>query len=216
MEWALLAVLSEADRRELLSGGHRRRFAKGEVIFHEGDPGDTLHLLAKGRVSVRLTTSLGDVTTLRIISPGGWFGELALLCPAPRVATIVALEPVETLVVHRDQIAELRQRSPGFEHVLAQALVAEVRRLSVALLEALFVPVDKRVLRRVAELATLYGGGKGPAVIPLTQEEVAQLAGTTRPTVNKVLQTAAGEGLISLRRGQIEVADSEVVARRGR
>jgi CRP/FNR family transcriptional regulator, cyclic AMP receptor protein len=216
MEWALLAVLSEADRRDLLAGAHRRRFAKGEVIFHEGDPGDTLHLLAKGRVSVRLTTSLGDVTALRIISPGGWFGELALLCPAPRVATIVALEPVETLVVHRDQIAELRQSSPGFEHVLAEALVAEVRRLSIALLEALFVPVDKRVLRRVAELATLYGGGEGPAVIPLTQEEVAQLAGTTRPTVNKVLQMAAGEGLLSLRRGQIEVADGEIVARRGR
>ena len=216
MEWALLSVLAEAERRDLLARGRRRRYAKGEVIFHEGDPGDTLHLLAKGRVTVRLTTALGDVTTLRIISPGGWFGELALLCPAPRNATIVALEPVETMTLRRDDIAEVRERSPAFEHVLAEALVAEVRRLSTALLEALFVPVDKRILRRVAELAALYRTGDLPAVIPLTQEEVAQLAGTTRPTVNKVLQSAAGEGLLSLRRGQIEVPDGERLARRGR
>src|ERR1700730_4646712 len=138
MEWPLLAVLAEEDRRELLSRSRRRRFAKGEVIFHEGDPGETLHLVVDGRVAVRLTTPLGDTTTLLIIGAGGWFGELALLCPAPRNATIVALEPVETLVLHRDQVSEVRERVPAFEHVVAKALVAEVRRLSIALLEALF------------------------------------------------------------------------------
>ena len=93
MDWPLLAVLTEEDRRDLLARCRRRRFARGEVIFHEGDVGETLHLVASGRVAVRLTTPLGDATTLRIIGPAGWFGELALLFPAPRNATIIALEP---------------------------------------------------------------------------------------------------------------------------
>ncbi|HEY2301677.1 MAG TPA: Crp/Fnr family transcriptional regulator [Acidimicrobiales bacterium] len=215
MEWALLAVLTEHDRRELLSHARRRRFAKGEAIFHEGDPGESLHLVASGHVAVRLTTPLGDQTTLRIIGAGGWFGELALLLPAPRNATIIPLDPVETLVLHRDQIADVRERVPAFDHVVANALVIEVRRLSVALLEALFVPADKRILRRLADLAGVYGFGEGPVVIPLTQDEVAQLAGTTRPTVNKVLQAAAAAGLVNLRRGQIEIYDAAGLARRG-
>jgi CRP-like cAMP-binding protein len=214
MEWPLLAVLTEDDRRDLLSRSRRRRFAKGEVIFHEGDPGETLHLVANGRVAVRLTTPLGDATTLRIIGAGGWFGELALLCPAPRNATIVALEPVETLVLHRDQVSDVRERVPGFEHVVAEALVTEVRRLSIALLEALFVPADKRILRRLADLASIYGRGDAPTVIPLTQEEVARFAGTTRPTVNKVLQAAAADGMLDLRRGEIEILDVAGLTRR--
>jgi CRP-like cAMP-binding protein len=62
----------------------RRRFDKGEVIFHEGDPGDTMHLLAKGHVAVRVTTPLGDVATLLILKPGDFFGEVALVSPAPQ------------------------------------------------------------------------------------------------------------------------------------
>jgi len=146
MEWLLLAALTEEDRRDLLSRSRRRRFAKG-------------------RVTVRLTTPLGDATTLRIIGAGGWFGELALLCPAPRNATIVALPPVETLLLHRDQVADIRRRVPAFEHVVDQALVAEVRRLSKALLEALFVAADKRILRRLADLVAIRPR-RGPGCHP--------------------------------------------------
>jgi CRP-like cAMP-binding protein len=112
-------------------------------------------------------------------------------------------------------VAEVSGRVPAFEHVVAEALVIEVRRLSIALLEALFVPADKRILRRLAELAAIYGLGGAPAVIPLTQDDVAQLAGTTRPTVNKVLQAAAADGMVNLRRGQIEIRDVDALARKG-
>ena len=136
-EWPLLAVLDDEQRRDLLSRSRRRRFAKGEVIFHEGDPGETLHLMAGGRVAVRLATPLGDQITLRIIGPGGWFGEFPRPArSAPRNASIVALEPAETLVLHRDQIADISERVPAFERVVADALIAEVRRLSAALLES--------------------------------------------------------------------------------
>ena len=86
MEWPLLDVLSEADRRELLTRARRRRFARQEVLFHEGDPGDSLHLVARGHVALRIHTPLGDVATMRIVRPGEFFGELAVVAPSARNA----------------------------------------------------------------------------------------------------------------------------------
>jgi len=102
MDWPLLAVLDDDDRRRVLSLARRRRFAKGEPLFHEGDPGDTLHLIAKGHIALRVTTPLGDTATLLVLGPGDHFGEMAVISPAPRNASAVALEPVETMAIHRD------------------------------------------------------------------------------------------------------------------
>ena len=76
------------------------------------------------------------------------------------------------------------------------------------------MPADKRILRRLADLALIYGSSDEVTVIPLTQDEVARTAGTTRPTVNKVLQAAAAEGLVNLRRSHIEICDPVALARR--
>ena len=216
MSWALLTELPEHERASLLSFARRHRFAKGEVVFHEGDPGETLHLVDRGRAAVRLTTRFGDVHIVRVIPPGGWFGELAVVTGSPRNATVTALQPLETMSLHRDHLDEVRGRFPAFNQVLVGSLVTEVRRLSTALLEALFVPVEQRAYRRIAELVPLFGGGAPPVVIPLTQEEVAQVVGTTRPTVNKVLQAAAAAGILRVRRGSIEVLDLDQLARRAR
>jgi len=214
VDWSLLSSLPEHERKALIQGARRRRFDKGEVVFHEGDPGDTLHLLVHGRVAVRLSTPLGDRTLLRLIGTGGWFGELSLISPYPRSATIVALEPTETLVVTREHTEELRRRIPEFDALMVDALVREVRRLSLALVDALFVPVDKRLFRRLVELSSMYGDGGPGVVIPLTQEELAQLVGTTRPTANHHLRAAASAGLIAMRRGSIEVLDPDGLSRR--
>ena len=217
MEWPLLAVLDEDERRRVLGLARRRRFSKGEPLFHEGDPGDTMHLIAKGRVALRVTTPLGDTATLLVLGPGDHFGEMALISPAPRNASAVALEPVETLSFHRDQLDELRGAHPGIDRFLMEGLITEVRRLSHALLEALYVPVDKRVLRRLGDLVALYGDGRsGTVTIPLTQEDVAEMAGTTRPTANKVLKAAEGAGALRIARGRIDVLDADELARRAR
>lgn len=213
----MLAGLSEADRRNVLALARRRRFGRGDYIFHEGDPGDTLHLLAKGRVAIRVTTPLGDSATLLIVGPGEHFGEMALVSPAPRNATAVALEPAETLRVHRDEFENLRAREPGIDKLMLDAAIAEVRRLSHQLLEALYVPADKRVLRRLLDLISLYNTGSDvTTTIPLTQEDLAQLAGTTRPTTNKVLRAAEDAGTLRIGRGRIEVIDQAALARRAR
>ena len=217
MEWVLLGPLAEAERREVLAAARRRRFARGEVVFHESDPGDTLHLIAKGHVAVRVATPLGDTALLAVLGRGQYFGELAVVSPAPRSATIVCLDEVETLALHRDAFEEVRARHPAVDAVLTHALVDEVRQLSSRLIEALYLPVECRVWRRVAELTDLYGPAvKGSVVIPMTQDDVAHLAGTTRPSANRVLRVGEARGAVRIGRGRIEVLDIDAVARLAR
>jgi CRP-like cAMP-binding protein len=217
MEFRLLEPLPAETRRELLSRARRRRFAPGEVVFHEGDPGDAMHLLAKGHVAIRVTTPLGDTATLRVLRAGDHFGELSVVSPAPRNATIVALDATETLVVHRDDVEQLRRGHPAVDRFLVDTLVQEVRRLSVLLAEALYLPVEKRTWRRLLALTTIYArDADATTVIPLTQEDVAGIVGTTRPTINRLLRDAERDGLLRMSRGRIDVIDRAALERRCR
>jgi CRP-like cAMP-binding protein len=216
VDWPILSVLSDEDRRALLTTARRRRFARNEVIFHEGDPGETLHLVDKGHVAIRVTTPLGDVATVRVLRPGDFFGELAVISPAPRNATAVALDPTETLVVHRDEFQQLLDEQPSVQAVLVEALVTEVRRLAVQLLDALYVPVERRVWRRLLELEAVFAGSSPTTVISLTQEDLAQVVGTTRPTMNRLLRDGEEAGILRVSRGRVEIVDRDQLARRAR
>lgn len=211
----LLASLAEDDLRRLMQVARRRVFGRREVVFHRGDPADTLHVVSKGRFAVQITTPLGDTALLRILGPGEAFGELALLAPVgPRSATVTALEPGETRSIHQLDFDGLRTRHPEVTDVLVQVLAEQVRRLSEQLVEALYVDADRRVLRRLRETHLLYGGEDGDVAVPLTQEELAQLAGTSRATVNRVLRDAERDGTVRLGRGKVVVLDPARLARR--
>lgn len=217
MEWALLDGVPDGDVQRVLSIARRRTFRRGEVVFHMGDPADTLHLIVSGRFAVRVQTALADVAVLTVLGPGEPFGELALLDPdGRRSATVEALEPGETRSIHRPDFERLRREHPSVTEVLTAILAGQVRRLSGHLLEALYLPADRRVLRRLAELAEIYAPGAGEAVIPLRQEDLAGLAGTSRATVNRVLRDEEGRGTVRLSRGRTVVLDREALARRAR
>src|SRR5579864_2501811 len=127
-QWALLQGLPPDVVREFLAGARRRRFAQGEVIFHEGDPADTLHLIESGRVAVRVATPSGDVATLAVRRPGDAVGELALIdAPQQRAATLVAVEPVETMAVRRSEFERLLEENPRVLEVLVRILADQVR-----------------------------------------------------------------------------------------
>jgi CRP/FNR family transcriptional regulator, cyclic AMP receptor protein len=216
MEWALLEGVPEEVRRRVLAGARLRRFARGEVVFHEGDPGDTLHLIAKGRVAIRVTTELGDTATLAVLGTGDFFGELALLEERPRTASVVALEKTETLALHREDFDEIARDFPSVHAFLAHVLGAQVRRLTGQVMDALYVPAEKRVLRRLSELARVYGNGDGEVLIPLTQEDLATMAGTSRATVNRVLGDAEKAGIVAVGRMKISVVDRAALEKQGR
>lgn len=215
MEWSLLAGVPAEDVRQLLSIARRRTFRKGEVVFHRGDPADSLCLISKGRFKVQVMTPLGEPATIAIRGPGDSFGEMAVVAEgAKRSATVESLEEAETFCVIDSEFRRLRREHPAVDQLLIDFLASEVRMLNERLLEALYIPVEKRVLRRLAELAELYGSGDGEVVIPLTQEELAGLAGTTRATVNQVLRAEQERGTIELGRGKTIVPDPAALAAR--
>jgi CRP/FNR family transcriptional regulator, cyclic AMP receptor protein len=202
--------LPQEEIRRLIAVARRRRFGRNEVVFHRDDPADTLHLIARGRFAMRVTTQLGETVTVAVHGPGEAFGELALVEEGiPRSTSVVALEPGETYAVGRDDFTRLRRQYPAVNEVIVLLLARRLRRQSELLVEALFVSAETRVLRRVCELSALYGDE-----IPLTQEDIAGLAGTSRATVNRVLRAEAKRGTVELRRGRTFVLDAEALAKR--
>ena len=205
MEWQLFADLPAEDVRRLLAIARRRTFARGEVVFHRGDPANALHLIVAGRFAVAITTPLGETAMLAVRGAGDAFGELALVSgEAVRSATVAALEPAETRSVLRDDFARLRREHPQVDAVIAAILAERVRRLSEQVTEAYYLPAEARVLRRLRDLAELYGGA-----VPLPQEALAELAGTSRATVNRVLRDQQGRGVVRLSRANIVVLEPE-------
>ena len=215
MDWPVLASLPAEDRSTLIATLRRRTYRRDEVIFHQGDPADTLHLIAAGHVSVRVTLPGGEFVTVALSGPGEAFGELALVGgPRPRGATVIALDPCETLSLSRDQFEHLLESYPGVNRFLLELLARRIEKLNVYWLEALYVPADRRVLRRLLDLCQLYGGDGQHIVIPVTQEMLASLAGTTRPTANQVLGRLAASQLVEVGRGQIAVLNRRELQRR--
>jgi CRP-like cAMP-binding protein len=118
--------------------------------------------------------------------------------------------------VRRGDFTRLRQQYPAVNEVLVRLLADRVRHTSELLVEALFVGAETRVLRRLGELAALYGGGVPGTVIPLSQSELAGLAGTSRATINRVLRAEAKRGTVELHRGQTIVVDPDGLAKRAK
>jgi CRP/FNR family transcriptional regulator, cyclic AMP receptor protein len=213
VEWPLLSDLEPEDVRQLLSIARRRTFDRGDIVFHRDDPADSLHLIARGRFAARVATPQGDSVLLEVLGPGQAFGELALLLPGTRrSATVAALEDAETRSIFRDDFALLQRSHPGVKDVLLRLLAEQLRRASDRIVEAHYVDADTRVRRRLCELVGVYEDG----VVPLTQEDLAAMAGTSRATVNRVLRDEAKRGAVALQRGRVTILDADDLARRCR
>jgi CRP/FNR family cyclic AMP-dependent transcriptional regulator len=219
VRWNLFADVPPEELASVLSIARRRTFSRGEIVFHEGDPADSFHLVTRGRFAARLRTRLGDTALLSIVGAGEAFGELALVAgPGARSTTVTALEAAETRAVYGTDFARLRHDHPGIDNVLVALLAERVRRLSQRVLEAYYVDAEARVRVRLLELATTYGGDEpvAPVTVPLTQEDIAGLAGTSRATVNRVLREEEQRGTIALGRGRTVLLDIAAIARRRR
>jgi CRP-like cAMP-binding protein len=215
MEWRLFEGIPGEDVRAVLALARRSTYRRGEVVFHRHDPADSLHLIVKGRFDVRIGTPFGDIVALGIRGPGETFGELAVLTGAERSATVTALEPGETLVVRGSELRRLARQHASVDDVLVRLLSERVAFLSERLVEAYTVGAETRVARRVLELTRVFAG-PSPVAIPLIQDDIAALAGTSRATVNRVLRDAERRGIVELRRGRTVVLDEDALARLAR
>jgi CRP-like cAMP-binding protein len=209
-DWPILAPLTEDEKRQVLLLARRRRFQRGEVVVHRDDPADTMHLVQSGSLAVRVLTPLGDVATLAIVGPGGVVGEMGLIRPAGmRSATIQALAATETYSLNRETFDRLRRDHPAVDALLVEILADRVVEMTERLMDALYTPAPRRVASFIEALAGRYGDGSGTATIPLTQDDLASLAGTSRLTVSRVLRDMRSRGQVEVGRGRLTVRAPE-------
>jgi CRP/FNR family transcriptional regulator, cyclic AMP receptor protein len=208
----LLDTLGPTERQELVARLRTRRYKRGQVVFNDGDAGDCLHLVRTGRLAVQLATLAGQEITVRVVQPGEFFGELALVHPDNRrTGRVRALEPTATLALFRHDFEDLRQRHPGVDRLLVAALAERVVRTTELVVESL-LPPDARLWRRLAVLADAYRGEP----IRMSQDDLAHAAGTVRQTANRVLQQGVRLGVLKVERGVIHVTDRAALERLGR
>lgn len=204
------AGLDEGALERVAAGTRTRRFRRGEVIFHAGDPGDALFIIVSGEVKIALPSETGDEAIIASLRPGDVFGELALLDGAARSATASALAVTEAVVLPRDRFRELIATEPAVRDALLASLAAELRRLTVHVEELHFLDMTGRVAARLVRLAEEAGPGDGGPIrlrSSLTQGELASMVGCTRQSVNKLLGQFADEGFVRLDREGIAITD---------
>jgi CRP-like cAMP-binding protein len=198
--------------QRVLAVARRRRFDRGEVVFHQDDLAESLHLVTAGRFSITRRTALGEEALLSIRQPGEAFGELALISEQRRSATVSALEAGETMSVLYDDFEHLRKRHPAVDRMLVSLLATQLKRMDQLLAEAYYETAERRVIRRLLDLGHLYGGDEQP--IRVTQDQLASLAGASRATVNAVLADERRRGTIDVKRGSTLIVDRDALARR--
>ena len=214
---ALFAHVEPAGLRILAGAMMRRRFRRNEVIFHQGDPGDSLHVVAIGAVKIVLPSPEGEEAIIATLRPGDFFGELALLDGASRSATATAVEPVETLTLARAPFERLLDEDRGLRMALLSGLAAELRRLTGQVEELHFLDLAGRLAMRLVRLSRdrdPNANGEVRLDWPFTQSDLAAMIGGTRQSVNKILSRLVEDGLVLIERDTVVIHDLEALAER--
>ncbi len=206
------------DLQDVVRHVRHRRFRRGEVIFHEGDPGDALHVVTSGAVKIVLSSDEGEEAIIATLHPGDFFGELSLLDGAPRSATATAVEATETLSLPRDTFLEEIGRSTSLRDCLLRSLAAELRRLTGHVEELHFLDLSGRLASRLVHLArdvepaperTADGRLEARLEWPFTQSDLAAMIGATRQSVNRLLVDLVDRGLVRIERETLVIPDLE-------
>lgn len=190
----------------------QRRFRRDETVFHQGDPGDALYVVASGRVKVLLPApDSGEAAILATLGPGEFFGELAMLDGEPHSASVIALEPTEALMLGRADFERLFDGQPSIRRSLVVALAGQLRRLTVHVEALHFLDLPDRLAQRIAELALANPAVNESTEVcldwPYTQAELAGMVGGSRESVNRLLADFVARGLIRFERDTLVVPD---------
>ena len=192
---------------------------RGEVLFNEGDDGNQLYVVTEGKIKLGRTSPDGRENLLAILGPGQMFGELSLFDPGPRSATVTAVTDCTfASLSHEDLLRWLEGRPVVARGLLAQ-LAGRLRKANDVVADLVFSDVPGRVAKALLDLADRFGRTADDGVHvhhDLTQEELAQLVGASRETVNKALADFASRGWLRLEPRSVVILDLERLQRRAR
>ena len=211
-EVAFLDVLDEEQRAWLHERGVVRSFPQATALVHEHDDSDRVLFVLTGRVKIASTSEDGRERVLAFRGPGEVLGELSAIDGKPRSATVLAVDPVEALVVPAADFRSFLERSPKIAYYLLQKVVARLREADRKRVEFGTTDTIGRVAARLVELSERYGKRTPEGVridLPITQEELASWVGSSREGVNKALHTLRQLGWVEVERRSFTVLDMD-------
>ncbi len=209
-EVPLFAQLAPGELDRLAALLRPRRYRAGEVIFHEGDAGTALYIIAEGEVKIVLGSAEGKEVVLALLGGGDFFGEFALLDGEPRSADAVATVASQLLTLQREDFARFLTDHPRVALSLLAVLSRRLRRTDQLVHDAAFADVRTRLIKVLLELAQTKGTQEPKGIVigsRLTQGDLATMAGTTRESVNKWLRYYGQKGLLRHERGRLTLID---------
>ncbi len=195
------------------------KFPKGSTIFDEGEPGDRLYIIVEGKVKLARHAPDGRENLLSVMGPSDMFGELSIFDPGPRTSSAICVTDVTVATMDSTMLRTWIDDHPEISQQLLRVLARRLRRTNASLADLIFTDVPGRVAKTLLQLANRFGSHEGGALRvnhDLTQEEIAQLVGASRETVNKALATFAHRGWIRLEGKSVLIVDTEHLARRAR
>ena len=192
---------------------------RGSTLFNEGEPGDSLYIVLAGKVKLGRRSSDGRENLVAIMGPSDQFGELSLFDPGPRTATATVVTDARVAKLPKEALQNWVRERPEIAMQLLRVVARRLRRTNTMLADLIFVDVPGRVAKQLLQLAQRFGsveGGYLRVTHDLTQEELAQLVGASRETVNKALADFASRGWLRLEGKSVVILDRERLARRAR
>ncbi len=212
-ESCLFAHAQEDALTDLASQLRRRRFRRNETIFHQGDPGDALHIVDSGAVKIVLPSLDGEEAIIATLRRGDFFGELSLLDGAPRSASAVAVEPSETWTLSRELLLSMLDRDVALRESLLAGVARELRRITGHVQELHFLDLAGRLASQLARLARELDPDASAVRLdwPYTQSDLAAMIGGTRQSVNKLLSVLVARGLVVIEKDTLIIPDVDAL-----
>ncbi|MCA9502944.1 MAG: Crp/Fnr family transcriptional regulator [Spirochaetaceae bacterium] len=211
---SIFSGLSDKELDQLLQATTTKRLKAKEILFRKGDPGNQLYGILKGALKVMTTATDGKDVMFGLMGPGEVLGEIALLDSEDRSATIVAVEATELLTLHRRELIPFLEKNPRAAIALAGVLAARVRTLSERAEDRQTMPLPGRIAKKLLALSEEHGKRPivgGPVEVRLPQQDLADLVGVTRESVNKQLRAWEEEGIVALGRGRVVLKNPEAL-----
>ena len=206
-----------ADQLSPLTGKlGRRQYQRGEVIFHQDDPADRMHIIAEGSVRISVTSEDGREKDLALLLRGECFGEMALLDGSNRSATATAIELSQTFVLFRQDFMDFLQEHPQVVAETTSLLTRRLRSVNQMLGDMVFLDVPTRLAKQLLDLAETHASdaGQQPHIeIPIGQEDLARLVGSSRETISRALNSYRRLGILSTSHRRITITDLRALER---
>ena len=215
----LFTALDESAAVSLRASMDSVKIAKGSILFKEGDDGEHLYVIIDGKLKLGTSSGDGRENLLSILGPGEMFGELSLFDPGPRTSTATAVTDAKLLSLSHEKVIPWLKQNPEVSLQLLTRLSQRLRRTNEAVGDLVFSDVPGRVAKALIDLGDRFGKTTPEGLLvnhDLTQEELAQLVGASRETVNKALADFAGRGWLKLDGRSVLIADVDRLSKRSR